>query len=131
MRLRCEDCIHQKVCEFFENVVDITTDECKLFEDETQYTKILIPLEIGDTVYTFDDNKNIEEYIVKSYKVEQGLGKLNIEITADKSFCFRDVKRKGFIRFTPDEIGKTVFLLKEQLERLIRIYQGRRMNNVG
>lgn len=124
MRLRCEDCIHQKVCEFFENVAEIMTDECKLFEDETQYTEALIPLEIGDTVYTFDDNKNIEEYIVKSYKVEQGLSGLNIEITADKSFCWGGIKRKGFIQFTPDKIGKTVFLSKEELKRLIRIWQG-------
>ena len=74
---------------------------------------VVLPCKAGDTVYEVTSRKTISEYLVKAIRVELFCTAIEWDIVAG----FVD---KSIFGVPVDEIGKTVFLTREEAETLRR-----------
>ena len=119
---KCENCIHYDVCDK-QKITNHTISKsvCKHYKDKSLFVEL--PCKVGKMVYTYYNYWDKEGEIVP-YEIT------NITITQNKKsywtkkyramqvVCFKTIDRQ--INFDFDEIGKTIFLTKEQAERKLR-----------
>mgnify|MGYP005861039177 CR=1 FL=1 len=79
----------------------------KLAEDDKEGRLVVLPCKAGDTVYEVTSRKTISEYRVKAIRVELFCTFIEWDIVAG----FVD---KSIFGVPADEIGKTVFLTREE-----------------
>lgn len=72
----------------------------------------VLPCKVGDTLYEVTGRKTISEYRVKAIRVE--LFCVFIEWEIEKGFVWQSLAG-----ITPNEIGKTVFLTREEAEKAL------------
>lgn len=72
----------------------------------------VLPCKVGDTLYEVTGRKTISEYRVKAIRVE--LFCVFIEWEIEKGFVWQSLAG-----ITPNEIGKTVFLTREEADRAL------------
>lgn len=72
----------------------------------------VLPCKVGDTLYEVTGRKTISEYRVKAIRVE--LFCVFIEWKIEKGFVWQSLAG-----ITPNEIGKTVFLTREEAEKAL------------
>lgn len=96
------------------------------YEDSKRYSKrlegrikaygegraVVLPCKAGDTVYEVTSRKTISEYCVKAIRVE--LFAIFIEWRIEKGFV-----DKSIFGVVANEIGKTVFLTREEAEKAL------------
>ena len=73
---------------------------------------LVLPCKVGDTLYEVTGRKTISEYRVKAIRVE--LFCVFIEWEIEKGFVWQSLSG-----ITPNEIGKTVFLTREEAEKAL------------
>ena len=73
---------------------------------------VMLPCKVGDTLYEVTGRKTISEYRVKAIRVE--LFCVFIEWEIEKGFVWQSL-----VGITQDEIGKTVFLTREEAEKAL------------
>lgn len=104
--MKCENCLHYEACKSMVNVIEratmysIAMRVCNNYADKDLYIKL--PCKVGDTVYR-------NGY---SFKVEK------IEILKDEKICkCGNHGTDDYMAFGEDDIGKTVFLTREDAEK--------------
>ena len=86
-------------------------EKCEDFQDRSEWVKL--PCRVGDTLYEPMDRGDISEYRVIAIRV--GLSSMFVEWDITKGFVFRFIDGIG-----ANEIGKTVFLAREDAERALK-----------
>lgn len=84
----------------------------KLAEADKDGQLVVLPCKVGDTVYEVTSRKTISEYRVKAIRVELFCTFIEWDIVAG----FVD---KSLFGVSVDEIGKTVFLTREEAEKAL------------
>ena len=116
--MTCENCFNYEICKRLEKLLhrniaclaeaDI---DCEDFEDRSAWVKL--PCKVGDILYEPTDRNTIVEYSVKAINVE--LRATFIEWEIEKGFVLQYLDG-----ICSDEIGKTVFLTREEAERALK-----------
>ena len=110
MENKCENCIHYDACKHISDVHGLcfgSSPFCDHYKDKSLCREL--PCKVGDKVYLFDKALNILEFVISSYVIYS---------YGDCHFVARH-KRDGWPVskiFWSYEIGKTVFLSKEEAE---------------
>ena len=93
-----------------------SAETCQDFKDKSKM--IELPCKVGDTVWCITDNGKIVERIARTFRY---LAELGIEIEATKweydKRCRMQLKTSII---HSDDIGKTVFLTREEAEQALR-----------
>ena len=84
----------------------------KLAEADRDGRLVALPCKVGDTLYEVTGRKTISEYRVKAIRVE--LFCVFIEWEIEKGFVWQSLAG-----ITPNEIGKTVFLTREEAAKAL------------
>ena len=84
----------------------------KLAEADKDGRVVALPCKVGDTLYEVTGRKTISEYRVKAIRVE--LFCMFIEWEIEKGFVWQSLTG-----ITQNEIGKTVFLTREEAEKAL------------
>lgn len=85
----------------------------ELLKADKEGRLVVLPCKVGDTVYEATSRKTISEYRVKAIRVELFCTFIEWDITAG----FVD---KSIFGVPADEIGKTVFLTREEAEAALK-----------
>lgn len=83
-----------------------------LMEADRAGLLVVLPCKVGDTLYEVTGRKTISEYRVKAIRVE--LFCVFIEWEIEKGFVWQSLSG-----ITQNEIGKTVFLTREEAEKAL------------
>ncbi len=86
----------------------------ELAEADKDGRLVVLPCKVGDTVYEVTSRKTISEYRIRAIRVE--LFALFIEWKIEKGFVDKSIS--GVVS---DEIGKTVFLTREEAEKALEV----------
>ncbi len=122
--MTCKDCIHYKACKNLIRLCNhlvtgcMQLDEyspCTTYENKSKY--IELPCKVGDEVYVIKNNKIYIKDIVYYNKIHSRIPEQNAEYwhCVDKNRILINV-----ITFNPEDIGKTVFLTKEEAEQKLK-----------
>ena len=134
----CKDCLHVDVCcsylstvynkcklatPDFELLKNIECDECQHFKDRSLFVEL--PCNVGDTVYAYWDMDNpcsnylhvIEDFIIDLVIL---VDRKNSVIGFRAGRTCEQNGRKCDIEFDLKDIGKTVFLTREEAEQALR-----------
>jgi hypothetical protein len=105
----------EQVSPYNKELVDTILEQLKEYEDlEEQGRLIKLPCKVGDTVYIYADfTKNIEPYTID----EIHLGSC-YAMQFDCNLCIGDELIDG-TEFELEDIGKTVFLTREEAEKAL------------
>ena len=91
----------------------------ELAEADKDGRLVVLPCKVGDTVYEVTSRKTISEYRVKAIRVEVFCTFIEWDIVAG----FVD---KSIFGVPVDEIGKTVFLSREEAEKALQEMEGKK-----
>lgn len=103
--MTCKDCLHYECCE----ALGITT---RKYEHETCAGWVRLPCKVGDTLYEITSRNTISEYQVTAIRIEP----FNIFIERKIT---RGFANKYIFKVPAEEIGKTVFLTREEAEKAL------------
>ena len=116
--MTCKECIHENLCvikacpDAFENT-KWEKEPCDHFKPKSRF--IELPCEVGQVVWVVEhSNWQHTEWKVTEAKVSM------LQQKADKSWKIRISIRSSVYDVTLDEIGKTVFLAKEEAEKALQ-----------
>lgn len=124
--MTCDNCVHYWLChhntyeqaKYFGKDKEIyitikNNSACLFFKDKSRY--IELPCKVGDTVYS------IVEGINRIF-----IGEVYEYVVGREHFVFRST-RKGYLTlaFTELDIGKTVFLTKDEAEKALTECEGK------
>lgn len=107
--MTCKDCMHYDVCDK-QKITNHTISKsvCKHFKDKSLF--IELPMTLGQICYAPYNYKNeVEECRVSSLTQK-----------ADGSWKIRLTHNHSVFEIRADEIGKTVFLTREEAERALK-----------
>lgn len=118
--MTCKDCIHYSLCNY-EEICHYDIDniknakDCSFFKDRSRFVEP--PCKVGDTVYFDDVHLRYAKVIAIYIDAVGGMFDLkiftNIEtVNGYKSFICKD--------YTFEDIGKRLFLTKEQAEQALK-----------
>ncbi len=107
--MTCKNCIHYDVCSFWANHDNPIEKLCDCCEFEMNENKVIeLPCKVGDKVYSFCEAFGS----VLTYKIECVHFWSNSVIEFE-AFSSGNDELLDTIDFELDDIGKTVFLIKE------------------
>ena len=126
---KCENCLSKNVCRWYENGTGknlCCADDFPCPEQKDKDHFIKVPCKVGDTVYV----KN-RPLIISFLHIEDEVYyviQFDCDDCGDCPFYEDDVsfegehdcKTMGYIQFTGKDIGKTVFLTKEEAEEKLK-----------
>ena len=108
---KCKDCINCDVCLNIDRLILFDKNQpahCKAFKDKSLFVEL--PVKLGQICYALHPYKNeVEECRVSSLTQK-----------ADGSWKIRVTHNHSVFEIRADEIGKRVFLTKEEAERKLR-----------
>lgn len=117
--MTCEECLHYEVCSLFTKADGANheyytyanlSEKCECFKDKSEW--VHLPCKVGDTVYEVTSRHTISEYRIRAVRVE--LFAVWLEWEIEKGFVDKSID--GVVS---DEIGKTVFLAREEAEKTL------------
>lgn len=121
--MTCKDCLHYDVCDALERYGElpkISASRCSHFKDKSHFMEL--PCRVGDVVYTNigyrysrskDSPYKLEVvFIGLNNGQEMGFGLLNCKYLEDK--------HHNMIQFYFSDVGKTVFLSREEAEKALK-----------
>lgn len=114
----CDECYNEKSdCGYCESISEAIQKLADYEGLEEQGLLLRLPCKVGDTVYT--NTKVVGWHLVKEKRPYE----VNVAfIGINEKFAFMNVvyKNNGVFQFEFSEIGKTVFLTKEEAEAKLR-----------
>ena len=118
----CKDCIHYEACEsqvprtFWNS--ETFYYHCKCFKDRTRFVEL--PCKVGDVVYSYcEDLFRILPYFIEQIIISYDSDSPNNEYVTFNGISSNASELLADMDFTIDEIGKTVFLTREEAERAL------------
>ena len=104
----CKDCMHEKVCNYFEgDLNEEGAEKCVYFKDRTQFVEL--PCNVGDTVYLIKNHNIYERKVTRIIFDPRTI----IQLMAKDYVCYAShIGRNDF--------GKTVFLTREEAEKALK-----------
>ena len=124
--MNCSECVNYDIC----NTDDIkgisTTSVCRvnewnLFKDKTRF--IETPLKLGDIVYTYNEYwsecTDVQPFQITNVMISQNKKGVWIKKYRAMLLLNGDTTNEQ-INFNFDEIGKTIFVTKEQAEKALK-----------
>lgn len=110
----CKDCVHFEACK---NIYEIHGDGlseesygCDQFSHRSLFVKL--PCKVGDFVYLVTNLRTIGKYLVTSIEIRKSLVDINWKMIDGVGYPTPFVGA--------EEIGKTVFLSREEAERALK-----------
>lgn len=111
--MTCKDCIHTGVCIYLEMETDRVDKLCRHFKDKSKF--IELPCKVGDKVwfikFAFSYAKRPISTMVCGIKTFSNKGTFTFMALTDENNISRS--------FINQDIGKTVFLTKEEAEKAL------------
>lgn len=107
---KCKDCINCDLCLNIDRLVLFDKNQpahCKFFKDKSLFVEL--PVKLGQILYKPCNFMNEVDTCRVSSLTQKADGSWKIRLTHSLY--------KGVFEITPNEIGKTVFLTKEEAER--------------
>ena len=99
----CKDCLHYKVCQYhIDEETTMTTYECDDFADSSEWVNL--PCKVGDTVHIIGEYRGLYEAKVRVFFVNEN----SVEMI-----------RTTKCDIPIEELGKTLFLTKEEAEKAL------------
>lgn len=124
--MTCKNCFNYETCKRYEKLFHkhITSlkkanEDCEDFEDRSLWIKL--PCKVGDTLYEPTDRGTISEYEVLAVRVE--LFSTFVEWKIKEGIVWRYVHE-----INSNEIGRTVFLTREEAERALSSMKAKKEN---
>ena len=120
--MTCKDCIHYDVCVIVEHRLRededyLTEFGCSDFKPKSRY--IELPCAVGDTVWWLTTaNWQRTEWKIVEVRVSM------LQQKADKSWKIRLTHLSSVFDITTDQLGKTVFLSREEAEKALERSEG-------
>lgn len=100
----CENCLYNKNCQFLLKHKNKEVEGCTAFEDKSEW--VHLPCKVGDVVYCFEPCFDTDHY-PKLKVVEKEIVELKTIATVFG------------LNFDIDSIGKTIFLTREEAEKVL------------
>lgn len=117
--MTCKDCLHYEICDAYSPRDSYATlhcaEECVCFTDRSEW--VHLPCKVGDIVYYFDGAyylKNKNNWEVKPIKVTE----FSTKIGRSGKLYPLSIIANG-TRYPLTSIGKTVFLTREEAEKVL------------
>ena len=112
----CKDCVHYDVCEFhLDEKTTMTVNECMHFKDASKFVEL--PCKVSDTVYIC----TCFGMWYAPHEIDKCEMKVTRIILANNSIVFEAMKDKyNADTFIQRQIGKTVFLTREEAEKALK-----------
>lgn len=117
----CKDCLHYEACKGTYNAIWTYSepndfgnehyadmDDCHNFTDRSEWTHL--PCKVGDKIYYLRRNPKTFEWHIQETKVH------SIDIRCNGSYIYVNY---GLSCYAPKEIGKRLFLTREEAEKTI------------
>ena len=115
--MTCKDCIHYDVC-LLGACINGVTGTCLNFKDKSRF--IELPCKVGDTVHYFSgDFGTILPYFVENLNIAYLGEKGENCVYTFEANCNHENELLDSIDFEPDDIGKAVFLTREEAEKAL------------
>lgn len=123
----CAECVHAEVCrEYVEGLAEargvrlcgkglesiLECDDCEHFKDRSRF--IELPYKLGDSIYEPKRHQITEYQIARIVFYDFGL---RMELRLMKGLLFR-------VEIKQEDIGKVVFLTREEAERALKEREG-------
>lgn len=115
----CKDCLSFGVCRYASGIRLLKKEPCEDFMDIDKWVKL--PCKAGDILYEPTDRGTISEYEVLAVRVE--LFSTFVEWKIKEGIVWRYVHE-----INSNEIGKTVFLTREEAERALSSIKAKEEN---
>lgn len=118
--MTCKDCVHHEACRMvllsaYPKVTEAeiiqaenNQNKCVNFKDKTRFVEL--PCKVGDTVYYVFANKIFEKRVTQYREI------LRKSEMVNKWYCVNFSKNETF---EDEDIGKTVFLTREEAEKAL------------
>lgn len=112
--MTCKDCAHYDICLFhIDEETEMTVNECEHFKDKARFVEL--PCKVGDTVYYIFANKIFKKRVTQYIEI------LRKSEMVDKWYGVNFSENKTF---EDEDIGKTVFLTREEAEEKLKETKG-------
>ena len=111
--MTCKDCLYYEACvnHYTQGQLTMINGDCSTFTDRSEW--VHLPCKVGDTLYEITSRNTISEYEVTAIRIE--LFNVFIDWKLTQGFVDR------YISDMPaGEIGKTVFLTREEAENALK-----------
>ena len=115
----CKDCLHTGVCRYSSGIRRLKKEPCADFMGIDKWVEL--PCKVGDTLYEPTDRGTISEYEVLAVRVE--LFSTFVEWKIKEGIVWRYVHE-----INSNEIGRTVFLTREEAERALSSMKAKEEN---
>ncbi len=117
--MKCKTCINYDVCSKHSANCDRVSDYCKMYKDGSKF--IELPCKVGDVVYSYcEELYRILPYFIDQIIISYDSDSLNNEYVTFDGISSNASELLADMDFTVDEIGKTVFLTREEAERVLK-----------
>ena len=124
----CKDCLGFEFCldrlgttKYYDNVIAANNVEelCQKFKDRNRFVEL--PCKVGDKVFSYCE----ELYRILPYLIEQIIISYDADSPNNECVTFNGISSNASelladMDFTVDEIGKTVFLTREEAEQALK-----------
>ena len=104
--MTCDNCLHREMCG---NYTPYDKSTCRYFKDKSRF--IELPCKVGDTVWRVDDYDQ-QPMKYRIFRAESNMTSMRGLITS-----FYANNEIDGLYFEPEDIGKTVFLTREEAEK--------------
>lgn len=117
--MTCKNCLHYEVCNYHIcEETDMTVAECPQFTNRSEWVHLLC--KVGDTVHYFSGVfGTILPYFVENLNIAYLGEKGENCVYTFEANCNHENELLDSIDFEPDDIGKTVFLTREEAEKAL------------
>ena len=117
--MKCKTCINYDVCNKHSANCDRGSDYCKMYKDRSKI--IELPCKVGDVVYSYcEELYRILPYFIDQIIISYDSDSLNNEYVTFDGISSNASELLADMDFTVDEIGKTVFLTREEAETALK-----------
>ena len=102
--MNCKDCIHQTACFDWCRGFGQEAELCEHFSDKAEW--VHLPCKLGDNVYCFEPSFN-------------QMRKPELKVLKTKIIDVKTIITVYGLNFNIDDVGKTVFLTREEAEKAL------------
>ena len=97
--MTCKDCLHYEVCYYHD------FEECEWFKDKSEW--VHLPCKMGDVIYCFAPCFDTDH-------------RPRLKVVEKEIIELKTIATVSGLNFDIDNIGKTVFLTREEAERALK-----------
>lgn len=103
--MTCKDCLYNKNCQFLLKHKNKEVEGCTAFEDKSEW--VHLPCKVGDVVYCFAPCFDADH-------------RPKLKVVEREIIRLKTVSTVSGLIFDVDNIGKTVFLTREEAEKALK-----------